>query len=235
MKLTVYLFAIVSILLAGCASKPTVYVYAKYLSESQKKEVKEAFEESEQYQIILNDFDMPASISENTLLYSLLLRDPEFIALAEALSVEAGFPIKRTQGMTEGNHWYTKNSLALFLLPENNGSNLVLFKQDLINRYEGKQCENVTALNLESDGTFLLDVQPQSGGYLEDSVKGTWKYRQYPFVELQKAGLTYAEYYFEIQPFTGSDVVGEIDYVELVSLNAGSLPGGCSFIVGTRR
>ena len=63
MKLTVYLFAIVSILLAGCASKPTVYVYAKYLSESQKKEVKEAFEESEQYQIILNDFDMPATSS----------------------------------------------------------------------------------------------------------------------------------------------------------------------------
>ncbi|TPV57847.1 hypothetical protein FJ444_11830 [Aestuariibacter sp. GS-14] len=235
MKLPVYLMVMASLFLAGCANKPTVYVYAKYLSESQKKEVKETLEESKQYQIKMNDFDMPASITENTLLYSLLLRDPEFIALAEELSVEAGFPIKRTQGMTEGNHWYTKNSLALFLLPEDNGSNLVLFKQDLINRYEGKQCENVTALNLDNDGTFVLDVQPQSDGYMKDSIKGTWKYRQYPFVELQKEGLAYAEYYFEIQQFTGSDVVGEIDYVELVSLNAGSLPGGCSFIVGTRR
>lgn len=234
MKLPVCLFVIVSLLLAGCVNKPTVYVYAKYLNDSQKKEVKDAFERAEQYQIKMNDFDLPASISDNTLLYSLLLRDPEFISLAEDLSAQAGFPISRTQGLTEGNHWYTKNSLALFLLPEKQDSNVLLFQQDLINRYEAKDCENVTSLTLASDGTFLLGVQTESDGYMQDEVKGTWKYRQYPFVELQKEGLTYAEYYFQIQQFSGNDVVGEVDYVELVSLNAGTLPDGCSFIVGVR-
>ncbi len=234
MKLPVCVLLVISVLLAGCASKPTVYVYAKYLNDSQKKEVKDAFERAEQYQIKMNDFDLPTSISDNTILYSLLLREPGFITLAEALSAEAGFPIRRTQGLTEGNHWYTKNSLALLLLPEKNGGNGLLFQQDLINQYEGKSCDNVTTLNLASDGTFLLGVQTESDGYMQDEVKGTWKYRQYPFVELQKEGLTYAQYYFEIQQFTGSDVVGEIDYVELVSLNAGTLPEGCSFIVGVR-
>lgn len=110
--------------LSACASKTTVYVYAKYLDTTQKEEIKNVFDSSQTFRVQFNEFDFPAIVTENTLLYSLILLEPETIDAAAALSTTTCFPIKYTQGLSQGNHWYTKNSMALFLLPEGKDNKL---------------------------------------------------------------------------------------------------------------
>lgn len=223
----------VVLLLSGCASKTTVHVYAKYIDNRQREEIRSAFELSEGYRVQLNEFDFPASITKNTLLYSLLLQKPETIDMASNLSATAGFPIQHSQGLSQGNHWYTKNSMALFLLPKERDKQ-PFYYQDLVNEYKSQGCNKATTLNLHKDGSFTLKIITKNTNNDSDVVGGVWKYRQYPFLELQKKGSAYADYYFEIKRFRDVDKVSEIDFVELVSLNTGSLSEGCSFLIGTR-
>jgi len=221
-------------LLSGCASKTTVYVYAKYLDTTQREEIRNVFDSSQKYRVQFNEFDFPASVTENTLLYSLILLEPETIDAAAALSTTAGFPIEYTQGLSQGNHWYTKNSMALFLLPKGKDNKLFFFRQDLVNEYKAQDCNETTSLHLHKDGSFTLKMTTKSTVSDRDMVTGEWKYRQYPFLELRKKEAAYADYYFEIKRFRGADKVSEIDFVELESLNTGSLPENCSFLIGTR-
>lgn len=230
MKTLYLIFAFLLFNLSGCADQTTVHVYAKYLDSNQIEKVSNAFEKSTRYRVELNDFDFPTSVTQNTLLYSLLLLAPDDIDIALTISAEAGFPVQHIQGLKKGNHWYTNNAIALFLFPDNKDSGQIFFMQDLVNEYKGKGCIEASSLKLNKNGSFTLQTASSSDG----TVSGVWKYRQYPFLELQKEGNAYAEYYFEIKRFTGADKVSEIDFIELVSLNEGSLPKGCSFLIGTR-
>ncbi|NVK56556.1 MAG: hypothetical protein HWE26_13160 [Alteromonadaceae bacterium] len=220
--------------LCGCANNPTIYVYAKYLNSTEKEKIKAVFVGTDKYRVELNELDLPTTIANNTLLYSPLLRDPNAIESVAELAAIAGYPVQRTQGLTQGNHWYTKNSLALFLLPSNRNARQGLFLQDLVNKYEAKHCEPANSLLLAKDGSFKLISESDQDAGNNDLHSGTWKYRQYPYVELQLYGSSYADYYFQIKQFEGADKVSAIQFIELVSLNADMLPEGCSFIVGTR-
>ncbi|MFT7417120.1 MAG: hypothetical protein ACI9DS_002272 [Glaciecola sp.] len=227
-----YTFIFITFLLSGCANQPTVYIYAKYLDDHQKKEIQNKLK-SEKYQVELNEFDFPTTITENTIIYSLLLREPEVIDKAIELAAEAGLLVKRTQGLTEGNHWYTKNSIALFLLPKNKDRKYGLFRQDLINDYKGENCGNEITLSLKKYGSFKL-VAASDGESKRQLEEGKWNYRQHPFIELQKNESSYADYYFEITQYKGRDKVSEIEFIKLKLLNSGSLPEECSFLHGMR-
>jgi len=175
--------------------QPTVYVYAKYLNDAQKKDIHNKLK-SEKYQVKLNEFDFPTTITENTIIYSLLLREPEMIDKAIELAADAGLPVQRTQGLTEGNHWYTKNSIALFLFPERRDKQLGLFRQDLLNDYTGENCGKESTLSLKKDGSFKL-VASSEGKPNSQAKEGKWLYRQYLFIELKINDAPYADYYFE--------------------------------------
>ncbi|MDC8829291.1 hypothetical protein [Alteromonas gilva] len=233
MKRLVCVAVLAASFMVGCANHPTVYVYGKYLDNKQKESVKRAFEGSEQFNIEFNEFDFPVSITQNSLLYSPLLQHPDAISIASALSASAGFPVQRTQGLTQGNHWYTKDSLALYLLPEDIDVSTLLVHRDLAKRYQPQGCPRAIALTLHPDGKFNLQTK-EDKQHVEQVITGKWKYRQYPFIELQKDGDNYSEYYFEIKQFKGADQVSEIHYLQLVSLNPGYLSPGCSFVNGTR-
>lgn len=234
MKQTVCLSLFFALFIAGCTTKPTAYVYAKYLSDIEKERLIKTFEQSDKFNMELNEFDVPVEITESTMLYSLLLRDPNTISEAAALAESAGFVLQRTQALTQGNHWYTKDSLALFLIPKRKGAVRRLFKQDLVHHYEGQRCGEGSVLTLNKNGTFALHLRQPNAKTLQ-LITGEYKYRQYPFIELQKDSLTYAEYYFEIEQFSETDQISKIDFIKLVSINPGSLPKECSFIIGTRR
>lgn len=233
MKSLTFGSALLAVMLSGCTSKPTVYVYAKYLNDSQVTAVKNTFEQSQKYRVEINDFDFPTDLTQNTLLYSLLIQDPANIDLAYDLAKNAGFPIQQTEALTQGNHWYTKDSVALFLFPEGEHAHGVIFKRDLANKYIGRECGESASLTLKQDATFSITT---SGGQerAEHPKFGIWKYRQYPYLELKTTDSVHSNAYFEIKQFKGADKVSEIDYVKLVAVNSGLLPAGCSFIVGTR-
>ena len=215
--------------LSGCASNLKIHVYAKYLEEAEKQDIKSAFASLEDVQVELNEFDFPATVTQNTMLYSLLLSDPESIDAVSGVAESVGLPIGQIQEFSQGNHWYTNNSIALFLYPQNKEKTGPLFRQDLINTYQGQACGEAIALSLKEDGSFRLENKPSF-----DPVVGTWAYRQYPYVELKIKGSDYSSYYFEIQQTRDTDQISDIDIVKLHSLNTGYLPEGCAFLVGTR-
>ena len=111
------LLSILLLLLPGCSSKPTVYVYAKYLDDNERNKLTNNLTK-EGLDVKSNEFDFPSTVTSNTVLYSLLLQEPDAIDKTSEIADTLGFPIHSVQMLTQGNHWYTKNSLALFLLPE---------------------------------------------------------------------------------------------------------------------
>tara|TARA_R110002124_G_scaffold230463_3_gene395578 strand:- start:29 stop:736 length:708 start_codon:yes stop_codon:yes gene_type:complete len=229
-----YLLIFFVLFLFGCTNKPTVHVYAKYLDDIQRNEIIDSFEQSTKYHVEINEFDFPATIEANTLLYSLLLRESETINIASDISASAGFPIQRIQALTQGNHWYTKDSVALFLIPKNRDRTSTFFPQDLVNKYIGKNCDTTTYLTLNKNRSFQLVIEAGGNRNVGEVINGIWKYRQYPFLELQREGADYSEDYFEIKQFRESDKVSQIDFVELISLSTGNLVKGCSFLFGRR-
>ena len=124
--------------------------------------------------------------------------------------------------------------MALFLFPENAQRDRVRLLVDLVSEYKAENCSNERTLILENDGTFTLQTVASGESNVVSTIRGQWKFRQYPFIELQQNGVDYAEYYFEIKQFTGADKVSEIDFVTLTSLNPRNLPDGCAFVMGTR-
>lgn len=220
------------ILLTGCSSPPTVYVYAKYLDENQKNILSTQFEK-ENYTVEFNRLDFPTTITENSMLYSLFLQDSELINRAKSIVENMGLPLENVNALTSGNHWYTKNSVALFLFPNNKSAVGAFFRQDLIQTYQAKDCGGDHLLVLNEDGTFTLIEKSFSEE--QQVTKGSWLYRQHPYVELQKDGAKYSEYYFEISGFTESDKVSEIEFVKLTYLNSSHFVEGCSFLYGLRR
>lgn len=118
MKILKGTFLIWVLLQAGCSSVPVVHVYAKYLSAAQIKQLKMSLTSSGEYRVVTNDFNFPASITENTMIYPIILEDLVVIDDVAELVSSAGHPVENFQAMTKGNHWYTNNTLALFIYPE---------------------------------------------------------------------------------------------------------------------
>ena len=218
---------------SGCASHPTVYLYGKYLEPSKVQALSEQLT-NQGLNVEVNDFDFPTSVSTNTLLYSLLLQSPEAIDNTTNIAENAGYSVNSIQSLTQGNHWYTKNSLALFVFPDGNRPSGTLLAQDLIHRYIAKGCGNGQRLTLHKDGAYTLSLQTPTS--LENA-KGKWKFRQFPYLELQEPNSPYANYYFEISRVESEDKVSKLDLTHLHLLNANSanpLASECVFTYGVR-
>lgn len=67
-------FGISLMLLCACAGKPVVHLYAKYLSPEIALQLQSQLE-SHGFVTKTNHFDTPVSITQNTALYSLMLKD----------------------------------------------------------------------------------------------------------------------------------------------------------------
>ena len=147
-------FLIWVLLQTGCSSVPVVHVYAKYLSAAQIKQLKMSLTSSGEYRVVTNDFNFPASITENTMIYPIILEDPVVIDDVAELVSSAGHPVENFQAMTKGNHWYTNNTLALFIYPEISEEKNWILWQDLIGVYLGQECGAFNRLELKK--TVLL-------------------------------------------------------------------------------
>ena len=223
---------ILSILLMSCDNKPKVYVYAKYLSEQQKQSIAEKFEVYS-YNVTFNDYDFPTSMTDNTILYSPFLQSNSVIDNASEVTSAIGMPIYNVQGLTEGNHWYTNNSIGVFLFPENRTSMETVFSQDLVGDYEAQNCGHVESLVLSADESFVVKSVTNSVDK-DTELVGTWAYRQFPYLEFSRKGESYSSYYFEIEKYKEYDGISEVEFIKLISLNDGVLNEGCVFLVGRR-
>lgn len=240
------LLSILLLLLSGCSSKPTVYVYAKYLDDSERNELINNLTK-EGLDVKSNEFDFPSTVTSNTVLYSLLLQEPDAIDKTSEVANTLGFPIQSVQMLTQGNHWYTKNSLALFLLPGGGRPDGTLLSQDLVHKYQADICLENTVLTLNPNGTFELIIGDKNSSAKKNNsnssssafkkASGQWKLRQFPYLELQENGASYANFYFEISQSKETDQISEIHFINLTTINVNSttpLPLTCVFTYGER-
>ena len=231
--ITCFLTLACAFLIGGCANNPTVHLYGKYLEESKLQALTEKFKE-QGLNVDANEFDFPTAVNSNTLLYSLLLRSPDVIDKAASIAELEGFPITNMQALTQGNHWYTKDSLALFLFPDGRKPQGTLLAQDLTNTYKGESCGDGQRLTLNKNGTYQLTLKTINNVV---NTKGHWKFRQFPYLELQELNSPYANYYFEISQIKSEDKVSKLNLTQLQLLNANSanpLASECVFIHGIR-
>ena len=231
--------AFLVLLLTACANQPTVYVYAKYLDEKQRDTLTQQLKQ-QNLQVKLNEFDFPTNITTNTLLYSLLLQDPLAIESTNQVTKALGLPINATESLKQGNHWYTKNSLAIFLFPDGQRPADSLLPQDLAHVYEADNCGDGKQLILHKNGTYSLELDREdnnTGNSVSITGTGQWKFRQYPYLELQEVGAHYANYYFEISQQYTVDKISEIALISLTLINdnsANPLAEQCTFTFGER-
>ncbi|WP_137166756.1 hypothetical protein [Salinimonas lutimaris] len=202
-------------MLAGCATRTSVHVYARYMNEQEQQRLQQSLEQNG-FDVTLNTLGFPASIEASTLLYSLLLKNSQDIDHVTKIAGRLGITVAHVRSLTEGNHWYTKDSLALFVLPENFTG---VLKVDLHHRFISDKCPQTLALTLHSNGTF--DVH-QTGPYhqnrdMPDSRHGTWYYRQPPYLELRAAnGRDFS--YYQIYKRSESDIVSAMQVIRLTPL-----------------
>jgi hypothetical protein len=220
-------------LLLNCAHRPTVYIYGKYLSEKEIAELEEQLD-AEDYQVKVNDLDFPTTISQNSILYSLLLISPESIDKTSEIAERMGMPVSRVIALTEGNHWYTKNSLAVFLFPNNLDTEGGLLTRDLAHRYDSVDCEYPIALYLYTDGSYeFIGITTREQD--TSDIAGTWHYRQYPYLELKPTGSKFSTQYLQISQPVERDQVSEIAIIQLIALSSQIIPASCALQYGIRR
>ena len=120
------------------------------------------------------------------------------------------------------------------MFPDGNRPHGTLLAQVLIHSYIANGCGNGERLALYKDGTYTLTLQTPTSS---EDVKGKWKYRQFPYLELQEPNSPYANYYFEISRVESEDKVSKLDLTHLHLLNANStnpLASECVFTYGVR-
>ena len=230
------LIFLVVLIMAACANKPTVYVYAKYLDDTQKQLIQDNLQ-PKNYVVEFNELDFPVDIENSTIVYSLVLHNEHLLDDASQLATDLGMPIKDVQWHGKGNHWYRKNSIAMFLLPEDKLSGSVFF-QDLVGEYIGDTpeiCAKGWSLRLLKSGRYEISLEDSEDGIVEYGIVeyGEWHYRQYPYIELHKAGSDSANHYFEVSQYVESDKISEIDVLQLSTLSSTFL-GTCPFRRGKR-
>lgn len=224
----------VAFIMLGCAAgNPKVHLYAKYLSEQEKQGVTQKLEELG-FATVANTLDFPINITEPSIIYSLMLEEEENVDLLVNGMQSIGINIMNIEALVSGNHWQTKNSLALFLISSDSNTGKRVLMQDLVETYKSMACENTIELNLNRNGTYQLIGEVWTDEQLPLS-KGKWEYRQYPYVELRpEKGESWYRYY-EITELVEEDQVSKINILKLTPLESHQLAGTCSFVFGIRQ
>ncbi|WP_299594590.1 hypothetical protein [uncultured Microbulbifer sp.] len=169
--------ALTMVIFSGCSTTAEVQVYTQYLSVDDKADLARRFSDVN-FEVNFNDTPIPAGIRHTTLIYSPHIPDIEAItSLVELLeTTKHGVPRLALTG-TE-NHYYSRDILGLYLVPEAKGINTqVQVSEALAVEYNGR-CESVdVSLSLNKNGTLLMvsDLwdEEQDIGYSE-SRSGVW-------------------------------------------------------------
>ena len=143
-----------------------------------------------------------------------------------------GWTVPNVQPLFVGNHYYTKNSVGLLLLPDGGRQSDKVTRQDLINEYESKGCDTSIKLSLNSDASYQF-VYSNKTDRQSEQLKGTWQITSYPYIELTSLNKVW-RFYYEIQKYKVTDVVGEIDMIELKQVDEHYTLPKCSYFYGLR-
>jgi len=221
---------ILSIALIACSSTE-VHLYTRYLSETEIENISSKLNESN-FKIVPNTLSFPENIYQSTLIYSPFIKgDKTLDTLINSLS-EVGWSIPTVEALVSGNHWYSKDSVGLFLLPEGVKQKDKIATQDLANDYESRNCDTIVSIRLNKNNTYQLSFTNKLNERT-DHLKGSWKIRSYPYIELTSFNKRWW-FYFEIEQKVESDKISKIEIIELNPVESYSFFPNCSFVNGVR-
>ncbi|KZN70495.1 hypothetical protein [Pseudoalteromonas luteoviolacea] len=228
---TQLLVCTLSAMLLGCSHTTTVHIFGKYLPDNELNKLQSALDQ-QGFEVETNSLDFPTSISHNTILHSLMLRDASALESVKLIATAHGFQIADIQGLKEGNHWYTKDAIAIYPFPQNS-ENTPLLKQDLARRFKTAECALAFDLKLFSNGAYEISGGPVSNEN-KGLLNGTWHYVQYPYLELRPyKGISWSRY-FEIHQIVKQDKVSQIEVIQLRPVEKHHITQACFYEYGIR-
>ncbi|WP_019026393.1 hypothetical protein [Colwellia piezophila] len=219
--------------LMACSSTK-VHLYTRYLSAQQAEEITNNLE-GLGFDVIANTLVFPDEIEQSTLLYSPFVEGENRVDVLINSLDKAGWIIANVKPIFAGNHYYTKNSVGLLLLPDGVRQSDKVTVQDLANEYESENCRASMILRLNSDASyqFLYLNKASAQSRQSEQLKGSWQITSYPYIELISSNKMW-RFYYEIQKTIDSDVVGKIELIELKPVDEQYTLPKCSFIYGIR-
>jgi hypothetical protein len=216
--------------LLACSSTK-VHLYTRYLTDTEIKEISKELENAD-FDVIPNNLTFPDTVNESTLLYSPFIQGEDSLESITNTLTKLGWDIPSVESLVSGNHWFKQDSVGLFLLPEGIKQNDKIASQDLVNVYKSRNCEVSVNIRLDSDNTYQIFFAKSTDGRT-DHLKGKWKVRSYPYLELTSSNERWW-FYFEIQQKVETDKVSKIAVVELKPVDNYSFFPNCSFAYGVR-
>jgi hypothetical protein len=221
---------LICFLIVSCSSTK-VHLYSRYLSEKEVDNITKTLEEHN-FDVVANELDFPRDIEQSTLLYSPFIQGEDSVnVLIDALD-KTGWVISNVQPLFSGNHYYTKNSVGLLLLPEGVTPKDNAAANALINEYDSQGCDLDVKLRLLKNGDYSFEYIEGNPNQI-DHLQGRWKVTSYPFVELSSTNKEWF-FYFEIQQKIEVDVVGKVEITQLIPVEKYYLLPHCRFVYGIR-
>jgi hypothetical protein len=144
-------------LISACASTK-VHLYTRYLSDNETEVVTKKLQ-GLGFGVISNNLVFPKNIEQSTLVYSPFVEGEDTINRLITSMAEQGWPIPSVQPIFAGNHYYTKNSLGLLLLPQGAKRHDQVHPQDMVNEYQSKDCNISLKLTLHNDASYQFSYQ----------------------------------------------------------------------------
>ncbi len=222
---------LICMFISACSSTK-VHLYTRYISEQEEEQLTLKLEELG-FDIVSNSLAFPDGIEQSTLLYSPFVEGENSIEVLLNSLEASGWTISSIQPLFAGNHYYTKNSVGLLLLPEGTKQNDQVHRQDLVNEYESKACSASIQLKLNSDASYQF-FYPDKTANQQEQLHGSWQITSYPYIELVSSKKS-RRFYYEIQRKIETDVVGKIAIIELKPLEDHYTLPKCTFYYGLRQ
>ena len=220
------------VLVTGCSTRPNVHLYERYLSEEESSRITKKLKEVG-FNIKTNKLRFPTNITQTTIIYSPLLNEASSLDLLSDTLNSLDVKIDSVKSLFSGNHWYTKNSLAVFIVPVEGTLEDTFMNKDLTNAFSSKNCNAQMTLSLFDDGKYTLTSEySDNGNPLLSS--GTWHYRQHPYIELRPLKGEIRYQYYEISREIEQDQISKIEMLKLTALQSQQVVDGCTFEFGTR-
>ena len=216
-------------------SSTKVHLYTRYLSTEETKVVTKNLEELG-FDVVANTLIFPDDVEQSTLLYSPFVEGENKVNILIDSLDKSGWLVANVKPIFAGNHYYTKNSVGLLLLPDGLVKNDQVTTQDLANEYESKKCQRSIKLSLNSDATYQFLYSNNNNNDNDndnEQLKANWQITSYPYIELISFNKAW-RFYYEIHKSVDADVVGKIELIELKPVDDQYTLPVCSYVYGIR-
>ncbi|MCH8538519.1 MAG: hypothetical protein LAT66_12215 [Alkalimonas sp.] len=214
-------------LLAACA-QTTVHLNHRYLDEQQTEAVKTSLQ-AQGFRVELNQHPFPARVTDNTLIYSPMMRDPAAIERLQDVLQATDWRLPDNRLLVESNQWFTGNNLGLFLVPPDVQVHAGRAAVDLAHHYQSEDCAASYQLRLMPDGRF--DFISEDPAY--PSFSARWRLTGYPYLQLYQDE-PYLNFYYRAERSESRDAVGAVAMIRLEPLSTPLRLPNCTLSYGVR-